>query len=246
MAMNDEGRKIAEKKLKRYQANHKKLGRHVEHDPRSHEYPLPRRAAPRSNVQHPTYGDVLNQGNIGACTGFAAAHILNTGPLLRAALVAKKLPLRTTADAKEYYHLATALDAWPGVWPPSDTGSSGLAVAKALKKLGLIKSYQWAFGVDGVLGAIASGSLLVGTPWYENFFYPDKDGLVKIGGRIAGGHEYVVTGYQIVNRTSISQNLFWCRNSWGIRWGKIGGFCMTVKTMERLLAQNGDALYLSA
>lgn len=195
-------------------------------------------------MQHPTYGDVLNQ-TIGSCTGHSAAHALNTGPL-RAALVAKKLPLRTNADAMNYYHLATALDAWPGVWPPDDTGSSGLAVAKALKKLGLIKGYQWAFGVEGVLSAIAAGPLLVGTPWYENFFYPDKNGLITIGGRVAGGHEYLLSGYQIVNRTKMDDNLFWCRNSWGIKWGKVGGFCMTVKTLETLLARDGDALKLIA
>lgn len=216
------------------------LGRNVQHDPRSKEFALPKRLPPTKDIQWPTFGTVLQQGSTGSCTGHAAAHYLNTGEA-RAIMAQRKLPLRTNADAKNYYHLATALDQWPGVWPPDDTGSSGLAVMKALIKLGLAKQYRWAFGIQGVLGAITQGPMIVGTPWYDSMFAPDANGLVVPKGRVAGGHEYLLSGYQIVNKTAIGKNLFWFRNSWGISWGNRGGFCMTVASFESLLGQQGDA-----
>lgn len=216
------------------------LGRLVEHDNKSRAYTISRRDPPKTSIQHVTYGPTLNQKKVGACVGYAAAQALNTGPN-KVVLEARKLPLRTDADALNYYHLATMNDAWPGVYPPNDTGTSGIAVAKALKKLKLIKGYQWAFNIEQVLSAIATGPLLVGVPWYEGMFYPDKNGLVKISGKLVGGHQIVITGFSIVSQT-MSQNLFWARNSWGIGWGLRGGFSFTVKTLETLLSRDGDAL----
>lgn len=216
------------------------LGRKVEHDERSKEFAVPRRLAPTKSVQHPTFGATLNQGDVGACTGFGACHVMNTGHL-RAKLEERGQEVLNNKHALDIYSAATKLDAWPGSYPPDDTGSSGLAAMKALKSYGLITKYTWAFGIDAVLSTIATSPMLVGTDWYESMYRPSKTGLVKISGSVVGGHAYALTGYQIVGKT-VSNNLFWFRNSWGLNWGNIGGFCMTVKSFEKLLNNQGDAV----
>ena len=104
-----------------------RLGRLVQHDPRSRGYPVRAAAAPRPLVSKTwrRYGSTLNQGELGACTGYAMTHGLNTTPLRAAG------PTHTHTTAVNLYSEATALDMFPGVYPPVDTGSSGLAVCKA-------------------------------------------------------------------------------------------------------------------
>lgn len=222
--------------------HYKGLGRHIVHDPVSRNFALPKGKPPKTNVQHITWGPTLDQGPVGACTGFWGAHNLNTDP--QRITFGQKYKMRTNEDALAYYSAATKIDPWDGEYPPDDTGSSGLAVAKALKQMGLISRFEWAFGIDGVLGAIGSTPLGIGTYWYESMFYPNKNGLVVPKGSIAGGHQYLLSGYQITGRT-LSKNLFWFRNSWGVSWGNIGGFCMTVASLEKLLSQDGDAIKLT-
>ena len=57
------------------------------------------------------------------------------------------------------------------------------------------------------------GPVVVGTYWYSSMFYPDRNGLIKINGGIAGGHAYVING---VDKT---KKLFRIKNSWGQSWG---------------------------
>lgn len=221
------------------------LGRHIEHDPNSKNYPLPKLAAPTKDIQWATYGPILNQGppdtvpSLGACTGFAAAHIMNTDPLY-SVRISRGENLLTNRDAIEMYSRATIIDPFPGSYPPTDTGSSGLAVMRVMHSLGLIKEYRWAFGIDGVLGALNTGPLCVGTIWRESMSRPNRSGLVKPSGAVVGGHEYCVTGFQKIGRR-MAKNLLWCRNSWGW-WGNLGGFCITVSDFEDLLDRDGDAV----
>ena len=120
------------------------LGRHVEHDPRSLNFAFPITAptAPLRTILHRSYGLPLNQGNLGSCTGNAMAGAVNSLPLHKTGGRVLK-----EADAVDLYSLATRLDAFDGAYPPSDTGSSGIAVAKAAKQKGLIKSYWHAFSM---------------------------------------------------------------------------------------------------
>ena len=118
------------------------LGRVVEHDERSRDYPamsvVPAAILP---IRWAHYGTVLDQGDIGACTGFAMAQCLNSGRLHEGH---RQLG---ADDALALYSSATRLDSVPGHYPPDDTGSSGLAVAKAAKAAGYIRSYTHAFGL---------------------------------------------------------------------------------------------------
>ena len=212
------------------------LGRKVDHDPRSRLFRAQINLPPVKSVQHPTFGAVLDQGRVGACTGFAAAHSLNTGKLKEA-----RSGVMVNKDGLAIYSKATELDTWPGKYPPDDDGSSVLAAMKAMKAMGLITSYSWAFGISDVLGSIATTPIVVGTDWYSSFFNPDKNGKVKISGKVVGGHAYLLSGYQVLGK-SIYDNLFWFRNSWGVNWSVIGGFCMTVRDFEKLLARKGECV----
>lgn len=204
------------------------LGRKVNHDPRSRSFPAPR-ATDRKPVLHRRHGPVLDQGQLGSCTGNAMAQALNMTPLHT-----PRSGWLKEADAIRLYARATELDPSPGTYPPEDTGSDGLSVCKAAQEQGLITGYQWAFGFDHVLDALQNGPVLVGTAWHESMFTPDKSGYVRAEGNEAGGHEYVLMGDDTKDRLTFL-------NSWGKGWGKGGRFFMDYATFAQLLAAQGDA-----
>lgn len=206
------------------------LGRHVEHDPRSRRYAF-RRTLPVTSVQHTSHIGVLDQGAIGACTGFAAVGCLGY------------TPFRETLDVDldnelglDVYSQATRLDQWEGQWPPDDTGSSGLAAAKAVQSRGYISGYLHTFTFGDALGALMQRPLIVGSNWYEAMFWPSPDGMVSIGGPVAGGHEYILDGWDETRGVASF------RNSWGPLWGRSGSFRMAGETLSRLLSEDGDAI----
>lgn len=204
-----------------------KLGRHVEHDPRSRNFPA-RKAEALSTVTHRHYGGSLDQGNLGSCTGNALAHARNTVPLRHAR------PLLTETDAVKIYSLGTQLDGVSGQYPPEDTGSTGLGVCKAGVKLGYITSYHHAFGLDEALHALMLQPVIVGTNWYESMFDPNSSGFVKVNGDVVGGHEYCIVGL------NVEQRYVKCVNSWGNEWGLDGRFRLTFDQLDRLLQEDGD------
>lgn len=61
----------------------KRLGRHVEHDPRSraYAYEIPDGLTSLLAVEHKRHGGIFNQGQLGSCTGNAACGAKNTEPL---------------------------------------------------------------------------------------------------------------------------------------------------------------------
>lgn len=220
----------------------KYLGRHIEHDPLSFDFPAAQATKVKS-VMHARHGSVFNQGNIGSCTGNAMAGLLMTDPIW---VPGREL---TEEDALAIYELGTKLDGFPGDYPPDDTGSSGLGVARAARKMGEIKTYRHAFGIDQALRALTLRPTISGVPWYSGFDEPDADGLVQISGSIRGGHEFVQVGIDVDNW------LVWNDNSWDTSWGVTGPegafadgvtpggmFCFTFDTWAALLKQQGDVL----
>src|SRR4051812_45710506 len=119
---------------------------------------------------------ILNQGNVGSCTGNAGTGALGTEPFFSA--VGKGiLPDVTDASAGEKFAVqlytdATVIDAYPGEYPDEDTGSSGLAICKVLKNRGTIRGYKWARTAYGFLRLLQVGPVLQGMPWYRAFFNP--------------------------------------------------------------------------
>lgn len=213
-----------------------RLGRLVQHDPRSKDFPAAvKKTAQPTSVWWKHHAKPLDQGQLGSCTGNAMEQWLATDPGYTKGFRCSE------KGAVKLYSLATSLDDVPGTYPPDDTGSSGLAVAKAAQQLGLIKSYTHAFGATHALGAIQVSPFIVGSSWTESMFTPDKDGLVIPAGQVKGGHEYLCVGYDA------DRAAFAFQNSWGA-WGvpipqagvKAGGFFIQVSEFAALLSQQGD------
>lgn len=206
----------------------KRLGRHIDHDPKSLNHPVTA-YGPLKKILHRRYGKVLDQGQLGSCTGNAISGALNTVPTHK-----PKGKILTETDAVAIYEAATIIDGFPGQYPPTDTGSSGLAVCQVAKTQGYITSYQHAFSIDQALQALMLYPVITGVNWYEGFDSPDQNGLVQISGQVRGGHEFEVLGY------NPATDLVTAVNSWGTGWGVSGRFHFTSKTWATLLSQQGD------
>jgi len=204
------------------------LGRTLSHDPRSRNFAAPLAPALKT-VMHTHYGPVLDQGNLGSCTGNALSQALNTKPLH-----ARRGKYLTEADAVRLYSAATRLDEFDGEYPPTDTGSSGLAVCKAALAEGLIRSYSHAFGLDQCLAALVLQPVIVGTEWTDAMFEPDSKGFVHPTGNVAGGHEYCLLGLNVRDEyvTAI--------NNWSVTWGLRGRFRIRFADLGTLLQAQGD------
>jgi hypothetical protein len=208
----------------------RRLGRHVEHDPRSRNYPAP--TLPVADVMHERHGKAFNQGALGSCTGNAMAGALMTAPYYRSGRTLHE------ADAVTLYEQATRLDKVPGSYPPDDTGSTGLAVAKAAKHDGYISGYSHAFGFDHALGALTLAPVIAGINWYDSFDEPLRSGECPLsaGASVRGGHEIELFGLDV------EQQRVWAYQSWGQTWGGLGNgtFWFSFGTIRRLLAERGD------
>jgi hypothetical protein len=210
------------------------LGRLVQHDPRSIGYAVP--ALPHAAMQSRRWErkiPILDQGSLGSCTGNAGTSLLGTEPY------ASQLPgdLLSKLDegfAVELYSAATRVDPFPGDYPPDDTGSSGLAVAKVLRQRGLTSSYRHAFGLRAAMSALQTGPVLIGIPWYESMFNPGADGRVSIDGDEVGGHELCVEGVDVDQREVL------VANSWGAGWGDHGYLRLRLEQLRYLLRRQGD------
>ncbi len=221
--------------------NDARLGRQVVHDPQSRSFAFPLAALPdlpTKAIRHRIYGPKrIPSQRIGCCTGVDQTVKANAAGnrVLRQVL--------NMADAEHIYSEATKLDPWDGEWPPTDTGSSGLAACKAAKTIGYITRYEWLFaGARQILAAVAGGAgkpgrcVGVGTWWYDAMFRPDpKTLLVRPTGPRVGGHQWTITGWE--PRYKALEGLCW----WGPNFGDNGRFRITLDDLDQLLADDGDA-----
>lgn len=216
-----------------------RLGRHVEHDERSKNFAfMARDAKPQKKTTHWTsQAPVLDQGQLGSCTGNAMAQWLNTDFATGAR--GNRLTPLNELDAVAIYGRATRYDTIPGGYPPSDTGSTGNAAAKAAVFMKFLKSYGWLFSFQSTQAAIEKTPLMAGTLWTNDMF-TCNNGLVRVGklvdSNIAGGHEYLMSGIDW------AEEVFEFRQSWGEWQGaKPGGyFAIPFKDFQQLLANQGD------
>lgn len=216
-----------------------RLGRNVEHDPRSKRFAF---RAPKKvelvSKRHERFIPVLDQGSLGSCTGNTGIGTVGTHPFYPT--VSDVVKDWSQDAAVQLYSEATAIDPWPGTYPPEDTGSSGLAVAKILKARGWVSGYQHTFTFGDMLAALQTSPVMLGINWYSSFFDPSADGEMTItsDSYVAGGHEIVVDEIDVENKR------IWITNSWGEYWGLSGRAWFSFATMERLLREDGDVVVL--
>jgi len=178
------------------------------------------------------HAPVFDQGDLGKCTCEAAVGCAMTDPIWHPGLSL------SDDDATKLYEAATRLDKIPGVYPPDDTGSTGLAAAKAAMRAGYFGGYSHAFSESAALDALSHvGPIMLGIKWYEAMDRPvGVRAELRIGGAVRGGHELEVS------RIDVGARMIFGPNSWGVGWGASGWWSMTFKTFERLLADSGDVV----
>lgn len=210
------------------------LGRHVVHDSRNLAYPYRRTAPALVSVLHSRRIPILDQGDVGSCTGNGETGVLGTDPNYGA------LPTGHTALdealALVIYSGAETIDG-DGPYPPNDNGSSGPSAAKAAMQLGLISGYTHILSLADLQDALQTQAVSIGINWYDSFDNPPSSGLISIskGASVRGGHEPMLRGIDVDAQT------FYGDNSWGTSWGVSGSFTIGWATMDRLLAEQGDA-----
>jgi hypothetical protein len=211
------------------------LGRHVLHDDRSRAYDaatLVAHVTARRTTYHERVVPIWDQGQVGACTAFAALGLMGTEPFYRPSW-------RLAPDrALQFYELETQLDdsQIPGHYPPDDTGSTGLWSMKTLKRLGYITGYRHAFSFQTVLKLLQVSPVSFGFPWYESMFETDRNGMITVdrASGLAGGHQLVGSA------VDFERGLIRVDNSWGTGWGKDGQGFLSFAAVETLLSVHGD------
>lgn len=210
-----------------------RLGRNLELDSDSLKFLAPQVTTIKP-VDHPSPIPILDQGQLGSCTGNAGTrHVAQLYGADYTKVALDKHTLNGDASNDEQfaialYHEATVKDGYPGVYPPDDTGSSGLGVCKALKAAGLVSKYTWATTLRSFASMLQSGSVAIGMPWYEAFFSPDPHGFIDTpnwqSSQIAGGHEIYVRGIEAWDDHDPTKVVFTLDNSWNTSWGDHGSF----------------------
>jgi hypothetical protein len=226
------------------------LGRHLELDGRSLAYLATAELAPApiKPAEHVCPLPILDQGRLGSCTGHAGTEALAAlyGQDLSSVRLSG-LPLGVSAVADEQfavdvYHEATISDGFPGTYPPDDTGSSGLGVCRALKRVHLISRYTWGTSVHAFALMLQRGGVLMGMPWLEAFFSPDPNGFIDADphwqqSQVAGGHELYVEALEAWHDVDYAGSIVRFRQSWGASWGDHGYGRMRLSTYQALKAQ---------
>jgi len=179
--------------------------------------------------------EVLDQGSEGACVGFSTTAAILASP--------HKNKLKDAQDfALGAYKFAQFIDVWEG---EDYDGTSVLAGAKVMHKLGMIDSYSWCFNTNDIVTALHQfGPVVLGIPWYSDMYETDKRHFVNIGGDLVGGHAIMVYGYHPRKYDYATRSrgpVFYWRNSWGKEYGRNGTGYIRKKDLDTLMSQQGEA-----
>lgn len=170
----------------------------------------------------------LDQGQEGACTGFGAEHVRALSPR----------PQHTSNDlARSVYYEARRQDEWEG---EDYEGSSVNGAMKALRHMGLIIEWRWAYNLDEAdHGLSYHGAGELGVWWYSGMFNTDSNGFIHPTGGQVGGHALALAGYKQMN----GGKAYRLENSWGPAWGDFGGAWIWAQDLEQLLRNDGELAF---
>lgn len=184
-----------------------------------------------------------DQGQEGACVGFGWGHELCAIPNVNKV---------DEAASRRIYKMAQEVDEWPG---NAYEGTSVLAGAKVLHKLGYMERYYWGITLEDWVWGVGygKGPCVVGLNWYEGMFEPDSSGYIHATGEVMGGHCVLVRGVTLIFKSNskpknianvdLDKSSFLIHNSWGPSWGKNGCARISLRDAEKLLNENGDVCF---
>lgn len=207
------------------------LGRFAAKDPRdqNHTFGAVLRKTPVRKSR--TWGVIrpaLDQGQTSRCVAFSWTQFLGALPIRTGS---KAVRAESAIDA--LYHNAQVLDEWPG---ENYNGTSVRAGAKALQAAGHLSEYVWGSTLDDLRQFVMQrGPVVIGSDWHEEMFFPEKHGgYLVVEGANAGGHAWLVTGY------NVTKDEFTMFNSWGPDWGVKGSAKIKAEEMQKLLDTNAE------
>ena len=195
----------------------------------------------------------LDQGQEGACVGFAFSHELAARPQVVEGV--------TDLYARGVYHDAQRIDPWEGGSYEGATefyeGTSVLAGAQVLERRGFYDAYYWALSVQELARGLAYfGPCVLGVYWFEGMFDTDPDGYVHPIGRVMGGHAILANAIKIVYKAGWGgwwsrnwSDVDWDRsyvtlhNSWSWDWGQNGTAKLSLRDLDYLLRLDGEACF---
>lgn len=231
---------------------HPLLGRNVHLDSQSWNYALQPEATPILPVRHQSSIGVLDQGQVGSCTGNSACSCAYHAPFFRDGMVFWPAYPPNEPGALTWYAENTREDDYAGTYtyPPGegdDTGSDTLTSCKVAKGAGIASGYQMSGDLDSSLETLQDRPGLTGIPWFNSMFTAGSDGLLTVDTRsgLAGGHalcvDEVVTADVLGNGTG--KVLVGGPNSWGESWGAKGRWYLTADDWWTLRQQQGDVYF---
>lgn len=185
--------------------------------------PVPVPPAPSVAVTWADDEPVLDQGQTPHCVGFGGAQWGNTLP------VDDKF---TNAHGDAIYYECKVIDGEP----LAEDGSDVRSLATALRNRKRLSTYAFAATVDEACAwVLQHGPVIIGSDWMDDMFTPDAQGFVYPTGGVAGGHCYLLLGYDGADTLTFL-------NSWSGDWGVNGRFKMRKAEFASLWAHQGEAL----
>jgi hypothetical protein len=156
------------------------------------------------------------------CVGFSERGDLECTPI--------PVPRGTGPDGMTIYNEAQKRDGWP---LPHD-GTSVVAGAQYLKSIGYWSAYVWANTIEDVIKwVLLKGPVIIGSVWTNTMFTPDSRFVLHPSGTVAGGHAWLVYGYDQVS------GYFLMQNSWGSGWSNRGRAWIFVQDLKSLVFDRG-------
>jgi hypothetical protein len=216
-----------------------RLGRHI-HRPEGFHARTLSAVAPNQSISWKRYVGPFNQGNLGSCTGNAAAGVLMSDPFY--ATIPKPPSPFGEPEAVTIYSAATHFNGDPNsIYPPNDGGSSGPASAQACEQLGFISGYNHTVDLPTTLTAFLKGPGSFGVNWMTSFDNPLSTGECPLtpGATVRGGHE--IHGFS----NDAENSRVWFYQSWGDTWGGLGNgtFWFSYATLTSLFNAGADTTF---
>jgi len=170
----------------------------------------------------------LDQGQEGACVGFACAGELAAKPQAYDV---------TNETGLKIFNAAQSIDKSEG--RNFSDGATIVAGMQACRKAKYFSKFIWCFGIDDTINWIVRrGPVVLGINVYTSMFNPSPEGLWTISGRLEGGHAIIANGFW-PNHPKFGDILV-LTNSWGRDWGLNGRCYLPIEAADRLLKEDGE------